>query len=188
MRIFRAVSSRRSTTLNLHDTESSIQAQAAEHLDTALGDLRRKVQEEYDKKISDLTRDWNAERERLQHELERATQSGIQWEEQRAHLNTELENARKEAATAIAEAETQKAQARAESEKAQATMAAPAPAPHPEHLLKEVERVEAAVKQISAIIEDPTTELSAVIRKNVERAELESYLKGIRYAITGGKK
>jgi hypothetical protein len=170
----------------VHDTETSIQSQAAQHLDNALGDLRRRVQEEYEKKIADLTSDWSAERQRLQHELERATQAGLQWEEQRAHLNSELENTRKEAAQAIAEAELQKAEAKAESEKARTALSAPPEPPfHSEHLLGEVERVEGAIKRISAIIDDPATELSSVIRKNVERAELEAYLKGIRFAITG---
>jgi len=54
-----------------------------------------------------------------------------------------------------------------------------------EALMKEMERVEGQVKEISALIEDPATELSTVIRKNVERAELESYLKGIRFALNG---
>jgi len=43
--------------------------------------------------------------------------------------------------------------------------------------------VEGIVREISAVIEDPTSELSIVIRKNVERAELESYLKGIRFVL-----
>ena len=53
-------------------------------------------------------------------------------------------------------------------------------------LTKEIERVEGLIKEISDLIENPSTELSTVIRKNVERAELESYLKGIRFALNGG--
>ena len=45
----------------------------------------------------------------------------------------------------------------------------------------EVSRVEALIQSISKIVDDPETELSVVIRKNVERAELESYLKGLRF-------
>ena len=37
----------------------------------------------------------------------------------------------------------------------------------------------------SPLIEDPAAELSVVIRKNVERADMESYLKGIRYVLNG---
>jgi predicted nucleic acid-binding Zn-ribbon protein len=45
----------------------------------------------------------------------------------------------------------------------------------------EVARVEDLIAAISQVIEDPTTELSVVIRKSAERAELESYLRGIRF-------
>jgi hypothetical protein len=45
----------------------------------------------------------------------------------------------------------------------------------------EVSRVQALIQGISKLIEDPNTELSVVIRKNAERAELESYLRGVRF-------
>lgn len=120
-----------------------------------------------------------AERERLNRELERAAQAAAQWEAERARLNAEIERAQNAAAEALAEAEVQKAKA-----------AAPAPVSGPisiEAIAEELKRVEDLVKQISAIIEDPASDLSTVIRKNVERAELESYLRGIRYALSGGK-
>jgi hypothetical protein len=47
----------------------------------------------------------------------------------------------------------------------------------------EVTRVEGLIRKISETIEDPETELSVVIRKNAERAELESYLRGLRFKI-----
>jgi|GEM_PF-3508767 len=50
----------------------------------------------------------------------------------------------------------------------------------------EVSRVEAQLNEIIAVIDNPNTELSTVIRKNVEKAELDAYLKGIMFAI--GKK
>ena len=169
----------------VHNTESSIQAQAAEHLDAAVNDLRRTLQEEHEKKVAALSANWKAERQRLDHELERAAQAGLQWEEQRALLNSEIEEARKTAADAVAQAESYKARAEAAMAKAAAT-APTHPGVPSAGLLQEVERAEAAIKQISALIDDATTELSIVIRKNVERAELESYLKGIRFAITSG--
>jgi hypothetical protein len=49
----------------------------------------------------------------------------------------------------------------------------------------ELFRVEGLIQEISAIIEDPNTVLSLVIRKNAERAELESYLKGLRFVVAG---
>jgi hypothetical protein len=51
----------------------------------------------------------------------------------------------------------------------------------------EVARVQSMILEISKRIEDPATDLSTVIRKNVERAELNAYLKGIHYS-TGNSK
>jgi hypothetical protein len=47
----------------------------------------------------------------------------------------------------------------------------------------EVARVEGLIQATSELIEDPEAELSVVIRKNAERAELESYLRGVRFSI-----
>ena len=49
----------------------------------------------------------------------------------------------------------------------------------------EVARVEGLIQATSELIEDPEAELSVVIRKNAERAELESYLRGVRFSIPG---
>ena len=46
-----------------------------------------------------------------------------------------------------------------------------------------VDRVEELMNAISEVIDDPGTELSVVIRQNAERAELESYLRGIRFIL-----
>jgi len=51
----------------------------------------------------------------------------------------------------------------------------------------EVARVQRMILEIGKRIEDPSTDLSTVIRKNVERAELNAYLKGIQYS-TGNSK
>jgi hypothetical protein len=50
----------------------------------------------------------------------------------------------------------------------------------------EVKRVEGLIEEIVKIIDNPETELATIIRKNVEKAELDSYLKGILFAL--GKK
>jgi len=49
----------------------------------------------------------------------------------------------------------------------------------------EVARAQAKLAEVTAIIDDPATELSVVIRKNVEKLELEAYLKGLRYKANG---
>ena len=51
----------------------------------------------------------------------------------------------------------------------------------------EVDRVQALILEISKRIEDPATDLSTVIRKNVERAELNAYLKGILFSAGSNK-
>jgi hypothetical protein len=51
----------------------------------------------------------------------------------------------------------------------------------------EVARVGSLITEIAKIIDDPDTELSTVIRKNVERAELDAYLKGILFSQGSGK-
>jgi chromosome segregation ATPase len=53
---------------------------------------------------------------------------------------------------------------------------------------EEVKRVEALIAEIALLIDNPETELATVIRKNVERAALESYLKGILFSLGRGKK
>ncbi|HET9131450.1 MAG TPA: hypothetical protein VFO86_10905, partial [Terriglobia bacterium] len=52
---------------------------------------------------------------------------------------------------------------------------------------EEVKRIEALIAEIDKLIDNPETELATVIRKNVERAALESYLKGILYSLGRGK-
>jgi chromosome segregation ATPase len=52
-----------------------------------------------------------------------------------------------------------------------------------ELLNAEFARVEGKIAEIARLIDDPSTELSLVIRKNVERAELDAYLKGILFSM-----
>jgi DNA repair exonuclease SbcCD ATPase subunit len=51
----------------------------------------------------------------------------------------------------------------------------------------EVARVQEMIAGIARLIDNPETELSTVIRKNVERAELDAYLKGILFSLGRGK-
>ena len=46
---------------------------------------------------------------------------------------------------------------------------------------EEVTRVEGLIQNILRVVEDPDTELSTIIRKNVERTELEAYIRGLRF-------
>ena len=168
----------------VHETEASLQSQAAQHLTEALNETRTKLEEQFKNKVAELTTQWESERERMNKELNGITKTKAQWESERSRLIGELERlAQVQAAT---QAQAEKAIAAMKAASAAAATAKPGPSLNTEALSKEVERIEGLVKQISALIEDPASELSTVIRKNVERAELESYLKGIRYALNGG--
>jgi DNA repair exonuclease SbcCD ATPase subunit len=50
----------------------------------------------------------------------------------------------------------------------------------------EVSRIQDLIAGIAKLIDNPETELSTVIRKNVERAELDAYLRGILYSLGRG--
>src|SRR5262249_31390930 len=52
-------------------------------------------------------------------------------------------------------------------------------------LTQEIARVEGALAEVMKLIDDPATALSTVMRKNVEKSALESYLRGIRFVLEG---
>jgi chromosome segregation ATPase len=169
----------------VHETEVSLQSQAAHHLETAVAEGRSKFEAQLKSRLEEISAEWEAERTRLNNEINRLTQAATQWETERARLGSELERlARVQAAT---QAEAEKAFAAAKA--AITSVSKPGSGTNSaEALTQEMERIDVLVKQVTALIEDPTTELSTVIRKNVERAELEAYLKGLRFALNGAKK
>jgi chromosome segregation ATPase len=163
----------------IQEAEASLQAQAAQHLEEALEKSRAKIEEHFKSRVAEMTTEWQAERERLTAELARMTQTKTQWEAERSRLNTELERLARVQATTQMEAEKVFASMKAASATAKGRPS------NSEGLAKEIERIEAQINKISLLIDDPQTDLSIVIRKNVERAELESYLKGIRFSMNG---
>ena len=166
----------------VHETEVSLQSQAANHVETAVEETRSKLEAQLKNRIEEITAEWEAERTRLNNEITRMTQAAAQWEAERTRLTTELEElARVQAATQV---EAEKAFAAAKAATVTISKPGTASADH-DAVIKEMERVDVLIKQITVLIEDPATELAAVIRKNVERAELESYLKGLRFALNG---
>ncbi len=148
---------------------------AAEELRQAVRETEERVRAEMNAAIENLRAELNAEREKLNTALDHSAQATLQWESERKSLQDELEKTRQ----TLAEAETKLKEAAA---------APPPPAPAPSSsnhkaLDAEIERIEGQIAKITALIDDPVTELSTVIRKNVERAELDSYLRGIRFAL-----
>ncbi len=58
---------------------------------------------------------------------------------------------------------------------------------HIEEVQKEIaqiqNRLESAAREIAAMLDDPSIELSKVMRKRTEQAELKAYLDGLRFSI-----
>jgi hypothetical protein len=148
----------------------SVDSEFQERILQAVHDTEASLQSQTAQHIEAAAAEWQTERNRLNSALERTAQMGAEWEAERGRLNAEIERLQGTLAVAQAHKEIEK------SAEPPANTAA---------LAKEIERVQTLIKEISSIIEDPSTELSTVIRKNVERAELEAYLKGIRYAFEG---
>jgi hypothetical protein len=176
----------------VHDTEASLQQQATEHLQLALEEAEQRVRAEvseqmrdhYEREITSAVgnvRDpLEAERDKLSRDLDRAAEAAIKWEEERARLLVECDQAKHDAA------EAKSAREKAEAQAAEMA-AAPAISREVQEVEAEIARVQGLIKNISQLIEDPETDLATVIRRNVERAEFEAYLKGIRFVCYNGK-
>ena len=163
--------------------EKEASAQTAQRLETELSDTTAKLEGQFGKRIEELSNEWQEERNRLGAELSKSSQATVHWEAERARLMGELERmSRVQAAT---QAEAEKAIMAMKAATSAAKNAKGGVGVNSEALNGEIGRVEGLIKEISALIEDPAAELSVVIRKNVERAEMESYLKGIRYVLNG---
>jgi chromosome segregation ATPase len=117
---------------------------------------------------------------RLRREMEEVAQISAQLESECKRLRNESENNRRLLADSSRE------QARLSNEAAEAKAAAASTLADKavvdvETLRSQISRVEELIQNTLRVIEDPETELSEVIRKNAERAELEAYLRGLRF-------
>src|SRR5262245_5527095 len=89
----------------VHDTESSLQQQAAEHLQRALEEevqkarllvteeMKTAYERELTAAVEAVRQELNAERDKLSAALERATQATIEWEAERSRLQGALHDA-----------------------------------------------------------------------------------------------
>lgn len=112
-------------------------------------------------------------------------------EEQLTRLKAEMtefqrdvENQRREAvaeAEAAAELRLQQLQAQPKPESSAAPPQVTRTSGDSEGLGAEISRMAAAIDELSQKIESPTTDLAAQIRFNRERAELEAYVRGLRF-------
>jgi len=138
-------------------------------LESALNSLRTEFQKERER----LGFETEAEREKFNKQISAATGTMSELQSEKAKLSADLQNAKDHSA-----AELKRVRAEAEAAVAAAVSSAIPQASSSD----EIARVEAKLAAVVQLVEDPATELSVVIRKNVEKLELEAYLKGLRYA------
>src|SRR5437899_1496631 len=118
---------------------------------------------------------WSAEREQLAKEIHRLEQVARHWDIERRQRNDHA--GQLQSANALLEAErTPRSAMQTENSGFDNTA-----------IEDEVSRVESLIKEVVALMDDPDTELSTIIRKNVEKAELDAYLKGIMFAFDRSK-
>jgi hypothetical protein len=170
----------------LEQTKNEHDRALAESDEAAAIALDLQVATAVDRVRHELTARFDLEREQLVAERERANRALAEQNTEYQQMVTSSEEAveshKKSLAAAQQQWEAERTKMAAEAQKAQ-QKAAEKPAAANEALAKEVARVEGLIKEISEVIEDPATELSVVIRKNAERAELESYLRGVRFTM-----
>jgi hypothetical protein len=172
----------------VHKTEESLQAQSAKHIETAREEVRTELTQRFQADLQSsldtlradfqgererLSTDSSAERERLSQELRHASDSMSELQVERSKLIAELQHVKESAA---ADVEKMRSEAQA------AVDAAAKAASQQSHVPEaEIQRVEAELAEVVRVIEDPATDLSVVIRKNVEKVELIAYLRGLRF-------
>ena len=175
-----------------------IAARTVNPAEAQLDDMKRE-KESLQRQFQDGRNSWDGERRRLNAELERLEQQLQKMSlDKREHMSNEaVDQLRHQYEQQLQEAIQQKTQLaeqlktassmlELERTKLSAAHQGTGAGVNAETISAEVARVEGLLTQIIAIIDDPDTELSTVIRKNVEKAELDSYLKGILFAL--GKK
>ena len=129
------------------------------------GDLQSALKAERQR----LSEEWEGERERLAMECGELRHDRNRFREELGRL-----------ADAVAKSDGERARLKEECEKLSRALASTESSDI--HVLEEAARIETAIQEISLAIENPETELSAIIRKNVERAQLDAYLRGLRFS------
>jgi chromosome segregation ATPase len=161
------------------DRANQLLSEAVESQRAALGE-REKVacdlQAELRKERDRLREEWEGERERISMECGELRHDRNRFRDELGRL-----------ADAAAKSDLEKARLKEECEKLNRALASMESATRDQQetdisVLEEAARVETVIQEISQSIENPETELSAIIRKNVERAQLDAYLRGLRFS------
>jgi chromosome segregation ATPase len=153
--------------------------------------LQQQLQDAHNTRDSER-RQLNAQIERLESQLQRVSES-------REHVSDEIvDQLRKQYEQRLQETIQQKTQLaeqlqsassllEAERARLSAAQTGGSSALDQSTIAAEVSRVEALINEIVTVIDNPETDLSTIIRKNVEKAELDAYLKGILFALGRNK-
>ena len=172
----------------VHKTEETLQAKAAQQIEEARDGVREELTKKFEadlKQAMDSLRsefqterermgfETEAERERFNKEISQASNNLQELQAEKGRLSAEVASVKEHAA-----AELKRVKSEAEAAVASAVSSAIPQSSNGE----EIAKVEAKLAAVIQLVEDPATELSVVIRKNVEKLELEAYLKGLRYA------
>jgi chromosome segregation ATPase len=181
--------------------QAQAQAQALEaaarspNAPAAQADQIRKEKEAVQKELQQTRNAWDAERrqlnsqiERLERQLQRVSGSHEKVSDDivdqlRQQYEQRLQDVIKQKTQLAEELQTASSVLEAERGRLHAAQNEKAPGLDSAAIATEVSRVEALISEIIGIIDDPDTELSTIIRKNVEKSELDSYLKGILFAL-----
>lgn len=178
--------------------------QSVSQKDVKLEQLQRQKQT-LERELQEARNNWDDERRRLNAHVERIEQQLQRLSDTRQRVSDEVvDQLRKQYEQKLQEAiqqktqlaeELQSASALLEAERARLSTKLAQPTRDdgskdvhggtldPQAIAAEIARVEAMIGEIVAVIDNPETALSTVIRKNVERAELDSYLKGILFSM-----
>jgi hypothetical protein len=172
----------------VHKTEESLQAQATKLVEQARNEVRDELTQKFDTELKaameSLRSEFHTERERLGFETEAEREKFNKEISQHVSTVSELQTEKSKLVAELqgvkeaSEAEVKRVKAEAEA----AVAAAVSSAIPLQSAGDEIARVEAKLAAVIQLVEDPSTELSVVIRKNVEKLELEAYLKGLRFA------
>src|SRR3989454_8637834 len=172
-------------------------ARAPKTSEAQIEQLRRE-KEGLQTELQEARRAWEAERQQLKTEIERLEGQIQRVSESQDRVSKEIvDQLRKQYEQRLQEAIQEKNQLAGQLQSANALLEAertPRSAMQTENsgfdnsaIEDEVSRVESLIKEVVALMDDPDTELSTIIRKNVEKAELDAYLKGIMFAFDRSK-
>ena len=167
-------------------------ARAPKTSEAQIEQLRRE-KEGLQTELKEARRAWEAERQKLKTEIEQLEGQIQRVSESQDRVSKEIvDQLRKQYEQRLQEAIQEKSQLAGQLQSANALLEAAGTPPSARQtddsgfdntaIEAEVSRVESLIKEVVALMDDPDTELSTIIRKNVEKAELDAYLKGIIFA------